>query len=186
MNSSPNTPTCIQTVVGHYVDLLNPTPESINLEDIIVASNRIRRFTGHSDITLAEHSCRVHDIVRYHLGVKDGRVLRAALLHDAHEAYVGDASSPLKIAMRDVTNDIHDRSDYDFIESGLADAVAQRFDFDYPHPAVVKEADTLALAVEADLTWGAGTAESWGLDAPPEGFGDFLNDMRARLERTYT
>lgn len=184
---SPPTPTSIKTAGGRYVDLLNPTVDTIELEDIVVAAKRIVRFTGHSRITLAEHSCLVHDIVVDHFGVSDPLVRRAALLHDAHEVYVGDASSPLKLAMREVClwpAPWTPRSDFDKIEGRLARAVAEKFSFSYPHPKIVKEADLLALAIEARDTWGEGTPESWGLATPIELTTWHGHNMTARYDLT--
>lgn len=181
---APPSATSIQTVNGRYIDLLNPTVDMIDLDDIVTAAQRIIRFTGHSLITLAEHSCRVHDIVAMHFEVDDQMVRRAALLHDAHEVYCGDASSPLKIAMRHHAYECGGVSDFDCVEYDLAAVVAERFAFPNPHPAIVKEADTIALAIEADKTWGTGTAESWGLPKPPDGFVTINDDMRRRYRRT--
>jgi hypothetical protein len=167
---------------GTWVNLIEPDPNTILLGDIVTSAKRVVRFAGHSKVTLAEHSCRVHDIARYHFKERDGRVLRAALMHDAHEAYVVDIPSPLKTALREV---LGGPSTYDEVEARVAAVLAEKFDFDYPHPPVVKEADTIALAIEANLTWGAGTAEEWGLPTPPDGFDFFLDDICSRLERTY-
>lgn len=57
----------------------------------------IRRFTGKSHITVAEHSCIVADTVA---AAGCGReTIRYALLHDATEAFMGDVPRPLKRLM---------------------------------------------------------------------------------------
>lgn len=171
----------MQTASGKFANVLNPTVDQIDLEDIVTAANRIIRFAGHSRITLAEHSCRVHDIVAWHFGNTDPYVRRAALMHDAHEAYVVDIPSPLKAALRLVSNG---PSTYDQLEEAIEKVMAEKFDFPFPHPPVVKEADTIALAIEADLTWGEGTAESWGLAKPISGFKFNAGGIEPRLLRT--
>lgn len=84
----------------HYLtadrDLLDPPPV---IDDIAHALAQINRFTGHCSrpYSVAEHSllCR-------HLAMMDGKpvsVQLACLMHDAHEAYTGDTSSPAKVAI---------------------------------------------------------------------------------------
>ncbi len=80
------------TASGRRVDLLDPRPSMIELTDIAFALSRICRFTGHTRrfYSVAEHSA---------LGattMSDDALALEFLLHDAHEAYVGDMNSPLK------------------------------------------------------------------------------------------
>jgi hypothetical protein len=132
-----NTPTGKLTYAGRMVDLLRPDPEQIELIDIAHALARITRFTGHGDqcFTVAQHSVMVHDLAR----------VPWALLHDAAEAYIGDVSSPLKVALRTLafTSAL---SDFDIIENNWQHAVSIRFGV----PIVdVHAADRLALWDEA-------------------------------------
>lgn len=165
----------MRTQLGWY-SFLDPQVEDVRMEDIIYGMKRILRFAGHSNVTLADHSLRVFDICRWELGSSIEKVQRTALLHDAHEVYVGDVSNPLKTAMRTA---VHDSgaltSVYDDIENINAEVVAERFDLIYPHPEIVKKADLMARSVEVDLTWGVGEAERWGLEPPP----------RATMRRKY-
>lgn len=62
----------------------------------------------------------------------------AGLLHDAHEAYVGDMATPLKDLV----------PDYRAIEARAWEAVAMRFGLDPVLPPCVKRADIIALATE--------------------------------------
>lgn len=86
----------IQTFTGLEFDLLNPDPARIRIADIAHALARLCRYTGHivpEWYSVAEHSCEV--------AARLGSRLRwAGLIHDAHEAYVGDVSAPLKSVMR--------------------------------------------------------------------------------------
>jgi hypothetical protein len=178
----------MQTAGGGRVSLLDPRVGQIELSDIIIASSRIVRFNGHTPITLINHSCRVHDIVRDAYGITDPIVLRQALMHDAHEVYVTDVPSPLKAAMRMLSSG-GGPSTYDVIEDRLAAVVAEKFDFPLPLPSIVKEADLLACAMEANQSWGPGTVEAWGGLPSPVGpfdpsnwFND--NDLAGRLMDT--
>jgi len=173
----------MRTASGQWVSLLDPQPHMIALDDILVAASRIIRFNGHSVVTLAEHSCRVHDLVRHHYEVTDPRILRAALMHDAHEAYVVDVPSPLKAAMREIS--LYGTSQYDTIENNMADIVALVFDFELPLHPIVKDADMLAAAIEVDMTWGKGTAETWGLPSYVEGYACIYDTMQDRLNDTW-
>lgn len=73
-------------------------PENMDhrVEEIAHALAQINRFTGHCrrPYSVAEHSLLVCDLAR-HEGASPVQQL-AALMHDAHEAYVGDMASPLK------------------------------------------------------------------------------------------
>lgn len=93
----------IATRHGIAFELLVPTPEMIDWRDIAYGLGHLCRWTGHTMrfYSVAEHSCRVASLVRERLpGDKDAYLY--ALLHDAHEAYVGDFSAPLKQALKRV------------------------------------------------------------------------------------
>ncbi len=65
---------------------------------------------------MAQHSCVVSDFLA--ATGAPGHVVRAGLLHDAGEAYVGDLKSPLRTAK------------FDRIEAGVLRAVGERFGFE--------------------------------------------------------
>lgn len=80
---------------GVEVDLLNPQPVEIGIEDIAHALARATRFNGRTEkpISIAQH-CVLG------AGLFAGRVQALAyLLHDAHEAYCGDLARPFIMAM---------------------------------------------------------------------------------------
>jgi hypothetical protein len=88
--------TFILTNSGKRFDLVDPKPEQVDINHIAHALSQIVRFTGHCQIplTVAEHSIRVSQAI-------EGRgehpyVCLWGLLHDAHEAYTGDISTPMK------------------------------------------------------------------------------------------
>ena len=90
----------VQTVSGMDVDLLEPKPEQILLGDIAWSLARTARFMGHTVTELpwnvAQHSLLVESLMPENSSPHDRLV---ALLHDAHEAYMGDIVSPLFIAI---------------------------------------------------------------------------------------
>lgn len=71
-------------------------PKDVRLADIIPALAKICRYNGHLDryYSVAEHSVLVSRMAE-EAGEED-EVIRAALFHDAHEAYTGDRPSPQK------------------------------------------------------------------------------------------
>lgn len=116
----------IQTHLGHFIDFKNPDPESIHIEDIAHALSNMCRFTGHvrSFYSVAEHSYWCSYMV------PDEHALDA-LLHDAHEAYVGDVASPMKAYL----------PDYGLIEARVQQVVRKRFGLPLFSPDTVHRAD---------------------------------------------
>lgn len=84
----------IPTVTGRLVDLDHPHADDIDIEDIAHSLSQICRFTGQTRVpySVAEHSVLVSYKVPQPLAL-------AALLHDAHEAYIGDISRGMKGAL---------------------------------------------------------------------------------------
>ena len=85
--------TWVQSYTGKRIELLKPTPGMISPYDIARGlafqcrfNGQVRRFSS-----VAEHSV----LVSRHAGGSKNHQLRA-LLHDAHEAYLGDVVRPLK------------------------------------------------------------------------------------------
>lgn len=88
--------TWILTNSGQRVDLAEPKQEQIDINDLAHHLAGINRFTGAGKFTLsvAEHSIRVSQYVEQR--GQSPLICLLALLHDAHEAYIGDISTPLK------------------------------------------------------------------------------------------
>lgn len=128
-----NTPDCIRTVTGLYVNVFEPKPEMICITDIAHALSQQCRFGGHlsSFYSVAEHSWYCSQLVK-------PKHQLAALLHDASEAYLLDIPSPIK---RKLTN-------YAEIEDKLMRVIADKFGFKYPLHDDVHFADTMALTTE--------------------------------------
>lgn len=123
----------IQTYTGKSFDLLKPEPTMVCLRDIAHALGSICRFTGHTAIpySVARHSLNVAELVppEYRL---------EALLHDAHEAYVGDMATPMKWLV----------PDFRHVENRVWAAVAAHFRIPESLPACVKHADRVMLMTE--------------------------------------
>jgi hypothetical protein len=89
----------IQTHSGKALDLRCPDPRDIDVADIAHALSMICRYNGHTNrhYSVAEHCCHVSDWVNLP-GYGRGGAL-AGLLHDASEAYVGDLTYPMQLAI---------------------------------------------------------------------------------------
>lgn len=133
---------------GRRLDLLNPAPADIAIEDIAHGLARVARWNGQTvgvhPFSVAQHSIVVLDIAEALTpGWPRGWRL-AALLHDAPEYVVGDLISPFKAALG---------LDYKAFEIRLLEAIHIRFGL----PAVlpddatsgIKVADRIAAYFEA-------------------------------------
>ena len=86
----------LETVSGRKVDVTNPDPSSIVIEDIAWALSRMPRFSGHS-IPYTPYSVAQHCVqVARDLAPHGPRIQMYGLLHDAAEAYINDLPSPVK------------------------------------------------------------------------------------------
>ena len=122
----------ICTRTGVAFDVLDPRPEMVNIFDIAHALARVNRFGGHSSVaySVAQHSVYVsHDV--------PAPLAKAALLHDAAEAYLGDVMTPVKQLL----------PDYQALYAQVEHAVELRFGVEFGHP-LIKQADLLALGAE--------------------------------------
>lgn len=95
--------TWMQTASGKEFDFALPRADMVDIDDIAIHLSRLCRFTGAPSrfYSVAEHSLLVSLYAERELGLTPIGQL-AALLHDAHEAYCGDVSSPVKRALGEV------------------------------------------------------------------------------------
>jgi 5'-deoxynucleotidase YfbR-like HD superfamily hydrolase len=86
----------MKTIFGFEVDLLNPKPEMIDVRDIAFALGRQCRYNGMTSqhCSVAEHSIMVAELVKEAGGTTHDQF--CGLMHDAHEAYIGDMIQPMK------------------------------------------------------------------------------------------
>lgn len=94
--------TWLQTASGRAFDLLQPDWRQVDFEvDIPEALARLARFTGHvrsGPYSVAQHCVIGADAVFQ--ATRDKEAAAAFLLHDAHEAYLGDIATPIVAALR--------------------------------------------------------------------------------------
>jgi hypothetical protein len=131
----------ITTFSGLQVDLLDPQPDQFCIEDIAHALSMLVRFAGHVSqfYSVAEHSVRVARACPPHL-----RLL--GLLHDAHEAYVNDWSTPLKASLSDCAI-----ADFRRMEARLIAAIGEALGIELHHDPTVKHFDRALLRAESEL-----------------------------------
>ncbi len=151
----------VETHKGWLVDLSEPDPASICIDDIAIALSKQARYNGHSRVawSVADHSLLCVDYARQMFGAGDLMSLWM-LLHDAHEAYTGDIISPLKY-MPELIDAIT------VIEERLQRAIETSCGIGRPPPVVqqvIELVDQCALAVESHHMIHS-KGEHWGL--PP-------------------
>ena len=144
---------------GRRLDLLDPTPVDIEIEDIAHGLSFVARWNGQTlgefPYSVAEHSllverlyCRLNPMaaVKWRL---------AALLHDAPEYVIGDMISPVKAAVG---------PGYDALDKRLAAAIHIRFGLPAIIPQTVKrqikKADRISAWMEATGIAGFTDAEA--------------------------
>jgi len=133
---------------GRRLDLLDPTPMDIEIQDIAHGLAFVARWNGQTmgDFTysVAEHSILVEKLftrMNPNAGVK---WQLAALLHDAPEYVIGDMISPVKAAVG---------PDYGALDERLTAAIHIRFGLPAQIPTLIKKqikkADLVSAWMEA-------------------------------------
>ena len=153
---------------GRRLDLLNPSPLDVELDDIAHGLARVARWNGQTEgphiFSVAQHILLVEAIAA-HLDPEMARGSRlAVLLHDAPEYVIGDIISPFKAVIGE---------SYKAIEAGLLGAIHIHFGLPAQPPATlkrfIKQADRQAAYLEATHLAGFGREEAirfFGRPAP--------------------
>lgn len=138
----------IQTRTGVAYNLLNPDPATVVLEDLAFALSNISRYNGHTQFySVATHSVRVADLLL--AAGHSPEVQLHGLMHDSHEAYIGDFTSPLKAALfAPETSPADER--FKAFERKHQQAICDAFGLDYHSLSAppIKHADLEALRIE--------------------------------------
>ncbi len=161
---------------GRRLDLLDPSPLDIEIEDIAHGLARVPRWNGQTIgahiFSVAQHTLLVDTLARRQ-GPLDAKLRLAILLHDAPEYVVGDMITPFKAVIGD---------SYKAVEQRLLAAIHLRFGLPPKLPAAqelrIKQADRAAAYLEATRLAGFAEAEARRFfGAPPK--------LSAVLERDY-
>ena len=150
---------------GRRLDLLDPSPDDIEIADIAHGLARVARWNGQTAgphvFSVAQHSLMVEAIGAGLVpGLAPARRLEL-LLHDAPEYVIGDIISPFKAAIGD---------SYKAVERRLLAAIRTRFglpDPDSEAAALVKRADGIAAYWEAVRLAGFDRAEAAAVFGEP-------------------
>ncbi|HVT25015.1 MAG TPA: HD family hydrolase [Rhizomicrobium sp.] len=133
---------------GRRLDLLDPSPLDIEIEDIAHGLARVARWNGQTKgahaFSVAQHCLLVERVVSELMPRGDRSLKLMALLHDAPEYVVGDLISPFKAAVG---------LDYKDFELRLLSAIHLRFGLPAKTPSevvkLIKKADHIAAYFEA-------------------------------------
>lgn len=122
---------------GLVFDFVNPTEDMIDIEDVAHALSQLCRFTGHCDrfYSVAEHSL-VGALFFMEQG--EDELAFEFLMHDAHEAYVGDLSTNLKKLC----------PDFKVVEERVDKIIRRKYNMAETMPSEVKQMDIRMLATE--------------------------------------
>lgn len=133
---------------GRRLDLLDPSPLDIEIEDIAHGLSRMARWNGQTAgewaFSVAQHSLLVEELMRVYRPATRRDWLLSGLLHDAPEYVIGDIISPFKTALG---------TDYKAFEMKLMEAIFQAFNLpSLPSKELwdlIKRADAAAAYFEA-------------------------------------
>lgn len=152
---------------GRRLDLLDPTPMDIEIEDIAHGLAFVARWNGQTKgdwpYSVAEHSLLVEAIFHHCNPALSASWRLAALLHDAPEYVIGDMISPVKSAVGPAYGELDQR---------LTSAIHLRFGLPATLPATIKKAikkaDMISAWLEAVQIAGFDTAEANHLFGRPD------------------
>ena len=158
---------------GRRLDLLDPSPLDIELEDIAHGLARVARWNGQTSgdaaFSVAQHSLLVDDIAaRLKPGLRPADRL-STVLHDAAEYVIGDLITPFKSSIG---------TDYKALERRLMTAIRVRFGLPGRETEelakLIKRADRIAAYLEATQLAGFSPREASRLFGHSKRFDDIV------------
>jgi len=152
---------------GRRLDLLDPTPMDIEIEDIAHGLAFVARWNGQTmgdfAYSVAEHSLLVEALFARMTPKAPVKWRMAALLHDAPEYVIGDMISPVKAAIG---------PDYGRLDDRLTAAIHLRFGLPAVIPVkikrLIKKADQISAWMEATQIAGFSKSEADKLFGKPD------------------
>jgi uncharacterized protein len=144
---------------GRRLDLLDPSPLDIEIEDIAHGLARVARWNGQTTGThifsVAQHCLLVEALARGRVPRLDQSRRLAVLLHDSAEYVIGDMISPFKVVIGDA---------YKVVERRLLEAIHRRFGLPIRNVSeleqLIKMADRSAAYLESTRLAGFSAAEA--------------------------
>jgi 5'-deoxynucleotidase YfbR-like HD superfamily hydrolase len=179
---APKPPRAWQRMLsGRRLDLLDPSPFDIEIEDIAHGLARVARWNGQTigehAFSVAQHSLVVEEIAAHIRPGLEPKWRLAALLHDASEYVIGDMISPFKSALG---------AGYKDFEARLEAAIHVRFQLPPKTPqtikTLIKKADRACAFYEATQLAGFNRRESLQIfGAPPAGYDLIIDPLPASV-----
>ena len=166
---------------GRRLDLLDPSPLDVEIEDIAHGLAFVARWNGQTrgdyPYSVAEHSLLVEAIYGAQNPKAPDKWRLAALLHDAPEYVIGDMISPVKAAVG---------PGYAALDGRLTEAVHLRFGLPASLPktvkAAIKRADRISAWAEAVQIAGFEEREADRFFTRPRDPGAIRITLRAPME----
>ena len=163
---------------GRRLDLLEPSPVDIEIEDIAHGLARVARWNGQTSgdcaFSVAQHSVLVERLFTRYFPGTDRKWRLACLLHDGPEYVIGDMISPFKATLT---------GGYSAVEERLGVAIHNRFGLPGRLPEKIqqgiKRADKAAAFMEATQLAGFTEKEARRFIARPE----FVPAIRIRPQQ---
>jgi len=159
MTTEPSPRAWQRMLSGRRLDLLDPSPDDIEIDDIAHGLARVARWNGQTvgahAFSVAQHVVEVERIATAENPDWPATWRMAALLHDGAEYVIGDLISPFKNAIG---------LDYRTFENRLLRAIHTRFSLPETLPDAVsseiKRADRISAYLEATQLAGFSTEEA--------------------------
>ena len=162
---------------GRRLEILNPSPLDIEIEDIAHGLSFLARWngqtTGEYPFSVAQHSLLVENIFSRQFPKMDNQSKLFALLHDSAEYVISDMISPLKT---------HLGITYEALDEKLTMAICIRFSIPTTKIKMIKRqikiADKVAAWLEAIQLAGFSKQEAdslFGYQVGVESFEDYLS-----------
>ncbi|MEM7067801.1 MAG: HD family hydrolase [Pseudomonadota bacterium] len=177
MSSQNATPRAWQRMLsGRRLDLLEPSPLDVEIEDIAHGLARVARWNGQTKgehaFSVAQHSVLVWQVFCQSNPKATIEDELSTLLHDAPEYVIGDMISPFKAVLG---------GEYKSVEARLQEAIHLRYALP---PAIsatlkkaIKKADSVAAYFEATELAGFSASEARKFFGTPRNFSKDTFDM---------
>ena len=123
---------CMNTFSGKKLNLLDPKPDQIDIQDIACGLAYKGYFSGQTPafFSIAQHCLMVANLIPLEY-VNNRDVMLLALMHDASEAYTGDMIKPLKVHL----------PEFQKIENRLQTVINEKYGINWDLMDIVKPYD---------------------------------------------
>lgn len=143
----------IQTLAGGF-DLLEPRVDQVDFKSLVTALSRIPRFLGYTSggsLSVAQHCVEGARAIERETRRRDAAA--AFLLHDAHEAFIGDIPTPVQRALEAHSSEVRAafRALKDRIDAAIYGAAGIEWPLDDETRDIVRTYDLRMCRTERDF-----------------------------------